>query len=132
MNARLPWRTAFLCALSACRAQPTDAPAVGTAALASQPTAQRTAELEVAIEIDGNWHRQDLDYELAAQALEAGCVFALDSDAHSVGELRFSQYAVAHARLARIPSARVINCWSNEQLEDWMARCQHRVRTALA
>ena len=90
------------------------------------------AELDVAIEIDGNWHRQDLDYELASQALDAGCLFALDSDAHSIGELRFSRYAVAHARLARIPAARVINCWSNEQLEEWMARRQGRPRTALA
>lgn len=79
------------------------------------------ASRRVAIELDGNWHRQDLDYELARHALDAGCIFALDSDAHSVGELRFSDYAIAHARLARIPAARVINCWSNEELEEWMA-----------
>ena len=78
------------------------------------------ADRRVAIELDGNWHRQDIDYELARHALEAGCLFALDSDAHSIGELRFSEYAIAHARLARIPKARVINCWSNEALEDWM------------
>jgi histidinol phosphatase-like PHP family hydrolase len=78
------------------------------------------ARRRVAIELDGNWHRQDLDYELARHALEAGCIFALDSDAHAVGELRFSEYAIAHARLAGIPADRVINCWSNEQLEEWM------------
>jgi histidinol phosphatase-like PHP family hydrolase len=80
------------------------------------------ARRQVAIELDGNWHRQDLDYVLAARALEAGCIFALDSDAHSVDELRFSDYAIAHARIAGIPVDRVINCWSNEQLDDWMAR----------
>jgi histidinol phosphatase-like PHP family hydrolase len=74
----------------------------------------------VAVELDGNWHRQDLDFELARHALDAGCIFALDSDAHSVGELRFSDYAIAHARLAGIPAKRVINCWSNEELEEWM------------
>ena len=78
------------------------------------------ASRRVAIELDGNWHRQDLDYELARHALDAGCIFALDSDAHSIGELRFSDYAIAHARLAEIPRARVINCWSNEELEEWM------------
>ena len=78
------------------------------------------AEREVAVELDGNWHRQDLDWELAKQALEAGCIFALDSDAHSVGELRFTDFAIAHARLARIPAERVINCWSNERLSEWM------------
>jgi histidinol phosphatase-like PHP family hydrolase len=74
----------------------------------------------VAIEIDGNWHRQDVDYVLAAHALAAGCLFALDSDAHSVGELRFTDYAIAHARLAGVPSERVINCWSDERLNEWM------------
>ena len=79
------------------------------------------AERDVAVEIDGNWHRQDLDYTLAAQALGEGCLFALDSDAHSTGELRFTDYSLAHARLARIPSERVINCWRDERLSDWMA-----------
>ena len=74
----------------------------------------------VAIEIDGNWHRQDVHFGLAQLALDAGCLFALDSDAHSVGELRFTDYAIAHARLAGIPAERVINCWSNERLEEWM------------
>jgi histidinol phosphatase-like PHP family hydrolase len=74
----------------------------------------------VAIEIDGNWHRQDIDYRLAERALAAGCLFALDSDAHSTEELRFSEYAVAHARLAGVPAERVINCWSDERLEAWM------------
>ena len=80
------------------------------------------AKRRVAIELDGNWHRQDIDYELARHALDAGCLFALDSDAHSIGELRFSEYAIAHARLAGIPKARVINCWTNEELQEWMKR----------
>jgi histidinol phosphatase-like PHP family hydrolase len=78
------------------------------------------AEREVAVELDGNWHRQDLDWELAVQALDAGCIFALDSDAHSIGELRFTDFAIAHARLARITAERVINCWSNDRLSEWM------------
>jgi histidinol phosphatase-like PHP family hydrolase len=81
---------------------------------------EEAAKRRVAIELDGNWHRQDIDFALARRALQAGCLFALDSDAHSIGELRFSEYAVAHARLAGIPTARVVNCWSNEELEEWM------------
>ena len=80
----------------------------------------------VAVELDGNWHRQDLDFELAQQALAAGCLFALDSDAHSIGELRFTDYAIAHARLAGIPGARVINCWSDERLDEWMETIRRR------
>ena len=78
------------------------------------------AKRGVAIELDGNWHRQDIDYLLARRALEAGCLFALDSDAHAVGELRFSDYAIAHARIAGVPADRVINCWPEERLEEWM------------
>jgi putative hydrolase len=73
----------------------------------------------VAVEIDGDPSRQDLDFTLARQALEAGCLFSLDSDAHSVGELRYADTAIAHARLARIPAARVINTWTVDQLMEW-------------
>ena len=78
------------------------------------------AKRRVAIEIDGNWHRQDVHYVLAGQALDAGCLFALDSDAHSIGELRFTDYSIAHARIAGVPADRVINCWSDTRLEEWM------------
>jgi putative hydrolase len=81
---------------------------------------EQAARHGVAIELDGNWHRQDIDHLLAKRALDAGCIFALDSDAHSIGELRFSDYAIAHARLAGIPAERVINCWSDDRLQDWM------------
>jgi len=87
---------------------------------------EAAAKQRVAIELDGNWHRQDIDFELARHARDAGCIFALDSDAHSVAELRFSDYAIAHARLAGIPASEVINCWSNEQLEEWMQECRAR------
>jgi histidinol phosphatase-like PHP family hydrolase len=80
------------------------------------------AARQVAIEIDGNWHRQDLDYVLAAQARDAGCLFALDSDAHSIGELRFTDYSIAHARIAGIPADRVINTWSDDRLLEWMSQ----------
>ena len=78
------------------------------------------AARRVAVEIDGNWHRQDLDFSLVRTALEAGCLFALDSDAHSIGELRFTDFSLAHARLAGVPADRVINTWTDSALEDWM------------
>ena len=62
------------------------------------------ASAQVAIEIDGSWDRQDVHYELAARALDAGCIFALDSDAHAHPELEFVDIAIAHARLAAHPA----------------------------
>jgi histidinol phosphatase-like PHP family hydrolase len=76
----------------------------------------------VAIEIDGDPSRQDLDYSLAGRAMTAGCLFALDSDAHTTSQLAYAETAVAHARLTGIPLERIINCWSTERLLAWLRR----------
>jgi histidinol phosphatase-like PHP family hydrolase len=78
------------------------------------------AKAGVAIEIDGDPSRQDLDHVLAKRALEEGCLFALDSDAHSTPEFVNAETAVAHARLAGIPVDRVINSWPLHQLLEWL------------
>jgi putative hydrolase len=80
---------------------------------------EKAAKTRVAIEIDGDPSRQDIDYELARRAASAGCLFALDSDAHSTGELRYAQTAIAHARLAGVPEDRVVNCWPLDRLLEW-------------
>jgi putative hydrolase len=77
------------------------------------------ARRQVAIEIDGSWDRQDVHWELAARALEHGCVFALDSDAHSHPEYSFVDIAIAHAKLAGIPRRRIINYWGDEAILEW-------------
>jgi histidinol phosphatase-like PHP family hydrolase len=77
------------------------------------------ARRQVAIEIDGSWDRQDVHYELAARALEHGCIFALDSDAHSHPEYDFVDVAIAHAKLAGIPQKRIINYWTDEEIAEW-------------
>jgi putative hydrolase len=73
----------------------------------------------VAVEIDGSPERQDLDWELARVAYDAGCLFALDSDGHTAAELLFARLAIAHARLAGVPPDRVVNCWPVERLLEW-------------
>jgi histidinol phosphatase-like PHP family hydrolase len=75
----------------------------------------------VAIEIDGDPARQDLDYTLARRAHEAGCVVALDSDAHATTQLSYMETALAHARLAGIPAADIVNCWPLDQLLEWLS-----------
>ena len=73
----------------------------------------------VAIELDGDPSRQDLDFELAAMAIETGCLFAIDSDAHGTDQWWYAETALAHARLAGIPRERVINCWPLAKLLEW-------------
>ena len=87
---------------------------------------REAATRDVAIEIDGNWHRQDVDYELTAVALEEGCLIALDSDAHSIAEYPFTDYAIAHARIASVPADRVVNCWEAGKFEDWLRERSQR------
>jgi histidinol phosphatase-like PHP family hydrolase len=81
---------------------------------------KEAASRHVAVEIDGNWHRQDIDYELAAIAMDEGCIFALDSDAHSIAEFPCTDYAIAHARIAGIPADRVVNCWDESRFDAWL------------
>src|SRR3954467_13614083 len=75
----------------------------------------------VAIEIDGDPARQDLDHTIASRALDAGCVFALDSDAHTTEQLSYAETALAHARLAGIPAERIVNCWPLDRLLAWLS-----------
>ena len=83
---------------------------------------EAAAERGVAIEIDGDPSRQDIDFTLARRAIAAGCLFALDSDAHSSRELEYAETAVAHARLAGVPKAQVINSWDLDELLSWAAK----------
>ena len=75
----------------------------------------------IAIEIDGDPARQDIDHTLASRARDAGCVFALDSDAHTTTQLAYAETAIAHARLAGIPADKIVNCWPLDQLLAWLA-----------
>ena len=77
------------------------------------------ARAGVAIELDGDPSRQDLDFDLARLALPSGCLFAIDSDAHAADQWWYAETAQAHARLAGITKTRIINCWRREQLMEW-------------
>ena len=74
----------------------------------------------VAIEIDGDPSRQDIDYTLAKDAIAAGCLFALDTDAHGTYDFNFVDTAIAHARLAGVPAELVVNTWPLARLLKWV------------
>jgi len=88
------------------------------------------ARTNVAIEIDGDPARQDIDYLLARDAVKSGCLFALDSDAHDTPELAYAETAIAHARLAGVPASRVVNCWPLERLLTGQS-CMAPLKTAI-
>ncbi len=87
---------------------------------------EAAARQGVAIELNGCPERLDLTPSLARLATEAGCLFALSSDAHAGAHLGFVRYALATARLAGIPPEQVVNAWPAERFEDWLESCRLR------
>src|SRR6266852_4383475 len=63
----------------------------------------------VALEIDCDPARMDLSPEHARLALECGCNFSLDADAHAPAEFAYVPMAAWMARRAGIPMDRILN-----------------------
>jgi putative hydrolase len=74
-----------------------------------------------ALEINSRPERQDPPKALMRKALEAGCMFVVDTDAHAPGQLDWQKYGCERAALCGIPAERVINTWPAEKLVDWAA-----------
>jgi putative hydrolase len=70
----------------------------------------------VAVEINCRPERQDPPDRLLRLAAEAGCVFAIDTDAHAPGQLDWLDSGCARAESSGIPPDRVINARSAADL----------------
>jgi DNA polymerase (family 10) len=66
----------------------------------------------VAVEINGNPYRLDLDWRWHRRALELGCMLSINPDAHSIAELDLVTWGVAVARKGGVSRERVLNCMS--------------------
>jgi putative hydrolase len=80
------------------------------------------AEHGVAVEINSRPERQDPPDELLALALEIGCLFSIDSDAHAPGQLSLIDYGAERAERAGVPADRIVTTWPLERLRDWLRR----------
>jgi putative hydrolase len=74
---------------------------------------------DVAVEINSRPERCDPPDELLALALEAGCVFSIDSDAHAPGQLDFLAYGAERAERLGVPVERIVNTWEADRLLAW-------------
>ena len=70
---------------------------------------QEAARHNVALEIDCDPARLDLSPEMARLALESGCTFAVDADAHAPAEFAYVPMGLWMARRASIPKERILN-----------------------
>ena len=77
------------------------------------------ADNDVAVEINSRPERQDPPDELIALALELGCLFSIDSDAHAPGQLDFKALGCERAERLGVPAERVVNTWEADRLVEW-------------
>jgi DNA polymerase (family 10) len=75
------------------------------------------AQHGVAVEINANPWRLDLDWRWHRRAIELGCMMSINPDAHSVEEVGLVRWGVAMARKGGVPKRRVLNCLGLAELE---------------
>jgi len=77
------------------------------------------AESGTAVEINSRPERCDPPDELILLALELGCLFSIDSDAHAPGQLDMKAYGCERADRLGVPVDRIITTWDAERLHAW-------------
>jgi putative hydrolase len=82
------------------------------------------ARFDVAVEVNSRPERLDPPRRLLRQAVEAGCLFSVDTDAHAPGQLDWQPYGCERAAACGVPADRVVNTWPVEQLLAWTGRRQ--------
>jgi len=88
---------------------------------------EEAARTGTALEMNGSQHRLDLADQRARRAVAAGCLLALDSDAHRTEEFRHLEWAVGQARRAWVEPSVVLNTRSRADLLAWVAGKPGRV-----
>ena len=80
------------------------------------------ARTGTALEINASPARMDLPAEHLAAARAAGVKFALDTDAHAIGDLNSARFGIAAARLAGLTPDDVINTWPLSRLREFLGK----------
>ena len=75
---------------------------------------------DVAVEINSRPERRDPPSRLIGVALEAGCLFSIDTDAHAPGQLDFLAYGAARAAANGVPADRIVTTWPLDRLTGWL------------
>ncbi len=80
---------------------------------------EAAAEENVALEINANPHRLDLDDNHARRAVEMGIRLTISTDAHSPAGLSNMHYGVATARRGWVEAGDVVNTWPLARVMEW-------------
>ena len=74
-----------------------------------------------AVEINSRPERLDPPRRLLSLAIESGCDFAIDTDAHAPGQLEWQAYGCDRAAECGVPAERIVNTWDADALLAWAA-----------
>jgi putative hydrolase len=74
------------------------------------------AEYGVAVEVNSRPERLDPPKRLLRLAVEGGCSFTIDTDAHAPGQLDWLGNGCERAAACGVPVERVLNTWTVERL----------------
>jgi putative hydrolase len=74
------------------------------------------AEYGVAVEVNSRPERLDPPKRLLRLAVEAGCSFTIDTDAHAPGQLDWLGNGCERAAACGVPVERVLNTWTVERM----------------
>lgn len=77
------------------------------------------AQFDTAVEINCRPERLDPPSELLRRAVEHGCWFAIDTDAHATGQLEWQALGCDRAAECDVPIDRIINTLSADDLIGW-------------
>ena len=80
------------------------------------------ADTGVAVEINSRPERLDPPDDLLRLAVECGCLFSIDTDAHAPGQLDWRPYGVQKAVACGVPADRVVTTWDVDRLLGWTTR----------
>ena len=72
-----------------------------------------------AVEINCRPERRDPPTSLLRRAIAAGCLFAVDTDAHAPGQLDWQDYGCERADQAGLEPQRLITTWTADRLLAW-------------
>ncbi len=79
------------------------------------------AHTATAVEINSRPERRDPPEDLLRRAVDAGCYFSIDTDAHAPGQLEWQANGCAQAVAAGVDNDRIINTWLHDELLAWTA-----------
>jgi putative hydrolase len=83
---------------------------------------------DVAVEINSRPERTDPPDDLVTMAVDAGCLFSIDSDAHAPGQLDFLQHGAERASRLGVPVERIVTTWPLDQLLEWAGEGKVRAK----